>query len=57
MATDYLLWTGESLQDPADGKTYLLPSGSTIDASAAPVGGLSIPIAMYHHTHHNLSTR
>ena len=55
-AVNYLLPSGETWQDPADGKTYLLPSGSTIAASAA-AGGLGLPIAMYHHTHHNLGTR
>ena len=38
-ATNYLLWTGEILQDPQDGKTYLLPSGIMVEASAAPAGG------------------
>jgi hypothetical protein len=50
----FILWTGESLQDPEDGKAYILPLNVVVDASA---GGLSIPIAMYHHTHHNLSER
>ena len=38
-AVNYLLPSGETWQDPADGKTYLLPSGSTIAASAAAAGG------------------
>jgi len=34
-AASFLLWTGESLQDPKDGKTYLLPSG--LLAAGAPI--------------------
>lgn len=37
MATNYLLPSGELFQDPADGKTYLLPSGLLIDATDSAV--------------------
>ena len=44
----FLLWTGESLQDPKDGKTYLLPSGLLVAGApiVAGVGASNISLSI-----------